>query len=109
VRHEAMDQALRQVMPAGTTWTRPEGGLFVWLSLPAGVRDVDVFSSAIERKVAVVPGSPFFVAPPARGCLRLSFGNRSEAHIASGMAVLGEVVREAAARGRRADSPHAPM
>lgn len=108
-RHEAMDQALRQVMPAGTTWTRPEGGLFVWLSLPAGVRDVDVFSGAIERKVAVVPGSPFFVEPPARGCLRLSFGNRSEAHIASGMTVLGEVVREAATRGHRADVLHAPM
>jgi 2-aminoadipate transaminase len=100
-RHAAMDRALAGVMPAGTSWSQPEGGLFVWLTLPPGVRDMDVFSAAIARKVAVVPGSPFFVAPPRRGHLRLSFGNRSEAHIEAGMATLGDVVRGLAALAER--------
>jgi 2-aminoadipate transaminase len=97
-RHAAMDRALSSVMPASAAWSRPEGGLFVWLALPPGVRDMDVFSEAIARKVAVVPGSPFFVERPSRDHLRLSFGNRSEAHIESGMAVLGDVVRGLLAR-----------
>jgi 2-aminoadipate transaminase len=93
-RHAAMDRALASSMPAGTSWTRPDGGLFVWLTLPPGVGDLDVFAAAISRKVAVVPGGPFFVVPPPRGHLRLSFGNRSEALIESGIATLGEVVSE---------------
>ncbi len=106
-RHAAMDAALRRHMPPGTSWTRPEGGLFVWLSLPPGVGDLEVFSSAIARKVAVVPGSPFFVVPPRCGHLRLSFGNRSEEHIERGMATLGEVVRDLSlpASQRMARSP----
>jgi 2-aminoadipate transaminase len=98
-RHGAMHAALTAAMPADTTWTRPEGGLFVWLSLPPGVTDMAVFDSAIERRVAVVPGSPFFVAPPRRGHVRLSFGNRGESLITSGMATLGNVVR-GLSRGR---------
>jgi 2-aminoadipate transaminase len=93
-RHGAMDRALRRVMPASASWTRPDGGLFVWLALPPGVSDLDVFKAAIARKVAVVPGTPFFVSPPARGHLRLSFGNRSEELIERGMTTLGEVIRE---------------
>jgi 2-aminoadipate transaminase len=100
-RHGAMHLALQEWMPKGTAWTRPEGGLFVWLSLPPGVHDLDVFQAAIARKVAVVPGSPFFVTPQPRGHLRLSFGNRSEAHIASGLRTLGEVVRDLAAKAER--------
>jgi len=97
-RHAAMDRALTRSMPAGVSWTRPSGGLFVWLSLPPGVGDLDVFRAAIARKVAVVPGGPFFVSPPRRGHLRLSFGNRSEALIESGIATLGEVVSELASQ-----------
>jgi 2-aminoadipate transaminase len=96
-RHAAMDAALARSMPPGTSWTKPEGGLFVWLTLPPGVSDAQVFTKAIERKVAVVPGSPFFVSPPLRGHVRLSFGNRSDALIEKGMATLGEVVSELAA------------
>ncbi len=93
VRHAAMDRALTCAMPAGSSWSRPEGGLFVWLALPPGVRDLDVFNGAIARKVAVVPGSPFFVTPPRRGHLRLSFGNRAEELIDAGMDTLGDVIR----------------
>jgi 2-aminoadipate transaminase len=96
VRHAVMHAALLRSMPNGTSWTKPEGGLFVWMTLPAGVTDLEVFEKAIARKVAVVPGSPFFVSPPARGHIRLSFGNRSEALIERGMATLGEVVTELA-------------
>jgi 2-aminoadipate transaminase len=97
-RHAAMDAALSRSMPKGASWTRPSGGLFVWLELPHGIGDLDVFHAAIARQVAVVPGSPFFVALPRRGHLRLSFSNRSEALIEQGMAVLGAVVSDLVAR-----------
>ncbi len=97
-RHATMDRALSRAMPPGTTWTKPEGGLFVWLTLPDGISDGDVFRAAIARKVAVVPGTPFFVQAPRRGQLRLSFGNRPDALIEAGMATLGEVVRDLARR-----------
>jgi 2-aminoadipate transaminase len=97
-RHAAMERALLRSMPTGTGWTRPEGGLFVWLSLPAGVTDSDVFEAALLRKVAVVPGGPFFVRPPPRGHLRVSFANRGEDLIERGMATLGDVVSELSSR-----------
>ncbi len=97
-RNAAMQRALARGMPSGAKWTHPEGGLFVWLTLPEGIAEMAVFTSAIERGIAVVPGSPFFVHPPRRGHLRLSFANRSEAHIEAGMKTLAAVVAELCAR-----------
>ncbi len=91
-RCAAMLAALTRSMPPGTRWTTPEGGLFLWLELPHGLRDDEVFAAALERSVAVVPGSGFFVGPPNRGFLRLNFSNRSAADIELGMARLGETV-----------------
>ncbi len=97
-RAAAMQAALASALPAGAEWTRPEGGLFVWVTLPEGVSEDAVFQAALARKVAVVPGAPFFVRRPARGHLRLSFSNRGEDLIRRGMAVLGEAIREVAAQ-----------
>ncbi len=100
-RAAAMDSALCRVMPAGTSWTHPEGGLFLWLQLPAGVIDEAVFHAAIARGVAVVPGHPFFARGQDHGHLRLNFSNRTEELIATGMKVLGEVVGELGAEAAR--------
>ena len=100
-RAAAMDRALCRVMPAGTSWTHPEGGLFLWLQLPPGVRDVDVFNAAIARGVAVVPGHPFFARGQDHSHLRLNFSNRTEELIDTGMEILGEVVRELGAAAAR--------
>jgi 2-aminoadipate transaminase len=102
VRADAMDQALCRAMPPGTSWTHPEGGLFLWLQLPAGIVDDAVFQAAIARGIAVVPGHPFFARGLDHGHLRLNFSNRSEALIDTGMGILGEVVGELGAAASRA-------
>ncbi|HVP61296.1 MAG TPA: PLP-dependent aminotransferase family protein [Myxococcaceae bacterium] len=97
-RCEAMLQALERTMPAGTRWSTPDGGLFLWLELPPGLRDDQVFHAAIQRSVAVVPGSGFFVGPPEHGFLRLNFSNQSAANIELGMDRLGQTLAELQAR-----------
>lgn len=95
-RCEAMLSVLGRTMPDGVRWTRPEGGLFLWLSLPAGVRDDEVFKAAISRAVAVVPGSGFFVGPEQHGFLRLNYSNQPLEKIRVGMERLAESIRELA-------------
>jgi 2-aminoadipate transaminase len=89
--------ALARHLPAGARWTRPDGGLFVWVTLPEGLRTDDLLVRAVDRKVAFVPGGPFFARAPQHNCLRLNFSNRSSDLIEVGMARLGEVIREALA------------
>jgi 2-aminoadipate transaminase len=107
-RCAAMDRALRRAMPPGAHWTLPEGGLFIWVRLPPGITDDAVFRAAIERRVAVVPGHPFFVGQDQHTHIRLSFSNRSETLIESGMATLGEAVSELAARPAAWSNPAHP-
>ena len=54
-----MLEALEEFMPAGVTWTRPEGGMFIWVTLPGDVSADDLFERAIQQKVAFIPGSKF--------------------------------------------------
>lgn len=96
-RCAAMLRALESFMPPGTRWSTPEGGLFLWLELPAGLRDDDVFHAALTKSVAVVPGSGFFVGRPSRGFLRLNFSNQSVPSIELGMARLGQTLSELSA------------
>jgi 2-aminoadipate transaminase len=93
-RCDAMRQALARHLPSGTTWTDPDGGLFLWVKLPGGLRADDLFAEALEEKVAFVPGSPFFPAMARRyEFLRLNFSNRPPSLIDEGMARLGKVIR----------------
>jgi 2-aminoadipate transaminase len=82
---ERMLAALERWMPDGAHWTRPEGGFFSWLTLPADAHSVDVARRAGERGVAIVPGTLFF--PDGRGAdtVRLSFSMISEAQIDEGI------------------------
>lgn len=93
-RCEVMEHALATAMPSGVRWTKPEGGLFLWLDLPEGIRDDEVFKAAVARKVAVVPGSSFFVGAPNHGHLRLNYSNQKPEAIAHGIAELGVAMRE---------------
>jgi 2-aminoadipate transaminase len=91
-RLAAMLASLDRSMPAGATWTRPEGGLFVWVRLPHGLDAQSVFADALREKVAFVPGAPFFACTPERETLRLNFSNRPPELIAEGMARLGALL-----------------
>lgn len=91
-RRDAMLAALATHMPEGTRWTRPEGGMFVWVELPDGLSADELFPVALEQKVAFVPGRSFFAGRARTNTLRLNFSNRPPALIEEGMARLGRVV-----------------
>ncbi|CUH78955.1 2-aminoadipate transaminase [Tritonibacter multivorans] len=95
-RRDAMLRALAAEMPEGVEWTRPEGGMFVWLTLPERVSGAFLLEQSIAKeKLAFVPGQAFFADGTGGNSLRLSFSNSSEAQIAEGIARLGRVLRQA--------------
>jgi 2-aminoadipate transaminase len=95
-RRDALVGGLPQTLPEGSRWTRPDGGMFVWVRLPDGWDADALLRAALEREVAFVPGWPFFPGPPDRATLRLSFTTHTEAEIAEGLARLGAAVGEVA-------------
>ena len=97
-RRNAMLAALEAGLPPGCTWTRPDGGLFLWVRLPEPIDATQLLIAAMAEKVAFVPGEPFWIGPPVRSTLRLNFSNASEAKIAEGIARLGRVVTSAIER-----------
>jgi 2-aminoadipate transaminase len=94
-RRDAMVDALAQCMPAGWTWTRPEGGLFLWLAAPEAVDTTLLLERALERNVAFVPGAPFWINREVRNTLRLNFSNADEARIREGVLRLAQAAARA--------------
>lgn len=93
-RRDAMLAALDAHMPDGVTWTRPEGGMFVWLTLPKGMDGAALLQHALAtQKVAFVPGQAFHADGSGANTLRLSFSLADKAKIATGMARLGTAIR----------------
>jgi len=96
VQRDAMLAALaRELGPAGAEWTRPRGGMFVWVRLPEGLDAQALLPAAVEAGMAFVPGAPFFAGQPDPRTLRLSFVTSTLEQIDAGMAALGRVVRQA--------------
>ena len=92
-RRDAMLAALERHMPEGVTWTRPEGGMFVWVTLPAGHDGAELLARAIRtEKVAFVPGQAFHADGSGVNTLRLSFSCADEATIEEGIARLGRLL-----------------
>jgi DNA-binding transcriptional MocR family regulator len=92
-RRDAMLAALERHMPAGTTWTRPGGGLFVWVRLPGEVDSARLLDRAVkEAGVAFVPGAAFFHDGRGRNSLRLSYSLAGEAEIDDGIARLAQLI-----------------
>jgi DNA-binding transcriptional MocR family regulator len=93
-RRDVMLEALAEHMPAGTSWTRPAGGFYVWLTLPAWLDAKALLAAAVERRVAYVPGTAFY--PDGRGTnmLRLAFCYPPEDRIREGVARLGALLQE---------------
>jgi 2-aminoadipate transaminase len=87
-----MLSALEKHMPAGTRWTVPEGGMFIWVELPHGMSADTLFPLALDKRVAFVPGSPFFASEPRSEFMRLNYSNRPPELIEEGMRRLGAVI-----------------
>jgi 2-aminoadipate transaminase len=94
-RAALMAQALAKHMPAGTTWTTPEGGFYIWLTAPAGVDTVALSAAARERKVAYVPGRPFYPGEGGAAQIRLAYSRVADDLIDEGIRRIGDVLRSA--------------
>jgi DNA-binding transcriptional MocR family regulator len=93
-RRDALLAGLPDALPAGSTWNRPAGGMFVWARLPEGWNATELLRAAIERGVAFVPGAPFHPGPdPDPRTLRLSFVTHTPHEIAEGLRRLGAAAR----------------
>jgi 2-aminoadipate transaminase len=100
-KRDAMLAALEAEMPPGAGWTRPEGGLFVWLTLPDGLDSEALVEAAVERGVAYVPGAPFFVDGTGARTMRLTFAKETAEAITEGVRRLATVVKAGTASSTR--------
>ena len=89
---DAMLSALGEFFPDGVSWTKPEGGMFIWVTLPAHMDSMQLLDEAIAQNVAFVPGAPFYANNPVRNTLRLSFVTVSPERIREGVAKLGKLI-----------------
>lgn len=99
-RRDVMLQALQEHFPAGVRWTRPQGGMFLWATLPEGISAADLLRAAVEQKVAFVPGAAFFPGGQPANTMRLNFSNAAPERIREGIKRLGALLRETVDDGR---------
>ena len=93
-RCEAMLEAIEKEFPAECRSTRPEGGLFVWVELPASIDGQDLFEEALADGVAFVPGASFFASEPKENFIRLNFSNRPPDMIREGINRIGRILKK---------------
>ncbi|NKN36297.1 PLP-dependent aminotransferase family protein [Agrobacterium sp. a22-2] len=92
-RRDAMLAALDRYMPAAAVWTKPEGGMFIWVTLPEGMDGAELLERSIRtEKVAFVPGQAFFADRSGANTLRLSFSCANEEMIEEGIKRLGRLI-----------------
>jgi 2-aminoadipate transaminase len=91
-RRDAMVEALPQVLPPGSSWSDPDGGMFVWARLPGTPDTAELLQRALLADVAFVPGAAFYAGTPDRATLRLSFTTNTPERIAEGMRRLGNAL-----------------
>jgi 2-aminoadipate transaminase len=94
-RRDVMLSALERAFPdaaSGVRWTRPQGGLFLWVVLPESIDTGELLESAVKERVAFVPGTAFHPLGGGQNTMRLNFSNATDESIAEGIARLGRVV-----------------
>jgi len=94
-RRDVMLSAMQQHFPEGVSWTRPEGGMFLWVTLPEEVNAEALLGEALANKVAFVPGTSFYPLASNKNTLRLNFSNAQPEQIKEGIARLGQVFQSA--------------
>lgn len=97
-RRDIMLAALDRVMPAGTTWTTPEGGFFIWVTLPDGVTAGELHKAAAEQNVEFLPGPACHFGGAGGNTLRLAYSFSDDDKIEQGIEILGDLIREAASK-----------
>jgi 2-aminoadipate transaminase len=94
-RRDVMLQALEEFFPSEATWTHPQGGLFLWITMPSGFDCRELLKAAVQNNVAFVPGSSFFPDPESGSrCMRLNFSNAAPERIKEGIRRLSAAARK---------------
>ncbi len=91
-RRDVMLEAMEEFFPEGVTWTRPQGGMFLWVRLPEKVDAAKLLRVALEEKVAFVPGAAFFPNGGGHNTMRLNFSNAQPEMIREGIRRLGRAI-----------------
>ena len=94
-RRDYMLAALKTYMPEGVSWTQPEGGMFIWITLPESMDGAELLQQSLKtQKVAFVPGQAFFADRSHKNTIRLSFSLADETTIDEGIKRLGRLIDE---------------
>jgi 2-aminoadipate transaminase len=92
-QRDVMITAIEENFPAEVSFTRPEGGMFLWVTLPERLSALELFEHAVREKVAFVPGTPFFVDGGGTNNMRLNFSNADQDMIEEGIRRLGRIMK----------------
>lgn len=92
-KRDLMLETMEASFPEEAEWNDPEGGLFLWVKLPAHVDTTELLKEAVESGVAFIPGSNFF-AEPVHNYMRLNYSHPSEADIVEGIQILGRLLKK---------------
>jgi DNA-binding transcriptional MocR family regulator len=89
-----MIETMEEIWPEGTSWTKPQGGMFLWGMLPAWMDSAEVLKICIDKKVAFVPGASFHANGGGKNTMRLNFSYCKPDVIRDGITRLGLVLKE---------------
>ena len=93
-RRDIMLRALEQHMPESATWTRPDGGFFIWVTLPESLDASELAPMARERGVDFLPGAACYAGKGGENTLRLSFSFATDEQIPEGIEILGQIISD---------------
>jgi 2-aminoadipate transaminase len=93
-RRDAMLAALAEYFPDTVHWTHPEGGLFLWVTVPEGIDTAQLLGDALEYRIAFVPGAAFHANGGGANTMRLSFSNVNQEQIEEGIRRLGKLLHK---------------
>ncbi len=93
-QRDQMVSSIKEYLPNGVKHTEPEGGMFLWVTLPEGMSSMELLEFAMEEKVAFVPGETFYTENPELNTMRLNFSNCCEDEIIEGMQRLGRAIEK---------------
>jgi 2-aminoadipate transaminase len=92
-QRDCMIQMIRKYFPSNVKYTEPEGGMFIWVTLPKGTSSMELFEKAVNENVAFVPGEAFYSDNPEFNTFRLNFSNSDEKKIEEGIKRLGNAIK----------------
>ena len=91
---DCMLAAIKEQFPSDVMYTRPDGGMFIWATLPEGYSSTELFERAIKEDVAILPGTPFYTDGGGASTMRLNFSNSTPERIDEGITRLGKVLHQ---------------